>query len=128
MQHPEVAFRPCGHCRQFQYDEKDGTPVESRDGKGYMPRLGKVPCEAAIGCKKGTWWAPTYRALTPAEESMVTLYYSSKATGGACLNVDEMSNDVLALLFGHLERLVQAKNSNGIASAVTSGIMAIKGL
>ena len=54
--HPQVAFRDCGHCLKFDYDEETGKPQQWRGQD--MPRTpGKkfaAPCRSGKGCAKGT--------------------------------------------------------------------------
>lgn len=124
--HPRVAYRDCDHCRTHQYDEATGEVTIGRDGEP-MQRLGKVPCEASVGCAKGHWQKPTHRPLTAMEESMVSLYHASKATGGAILSEDERRDDVLALLFSYLERIYQARSVNDMASSMAATLVQLRG-
>lgn len=126
MMHPKVAYRDCDHCRAWQYDEATGKVEIGRDGKP-VPRRGRLPCEASIECPKGHWTAPKGRRLTKQEEWAVSLYHSAKATGGAVMSPDERSCNVLALLFSHLERMHQARNTSELASIMTATMARLKG-
>ena len=117
--HPKVANRSCDHCREWQYNESTGEVEEGRDGEP-VPRRGKLPCDASIGCAKGHWSNPKIRRLTAAEEMLVTLYHASKATGGQVLNEHERADDVLVVLFAHLERIYQARNTSELASTMAA--------
>lgn len=55
--HPEVAFRDCGHCQRFLYDETTGQPIPSRKKDGSLRERDSScppPCRTSVGCKKGT--------------------------------------------------------------------------
>ena len=127
MMHPKVAYRDCDHCRAWQYDEATGNVEDGRDNNP-LPRRGKVPCDASIGCAKGHWSAPKGRKLTKSEEWAIALYHSAKATGGAILSQDERNCEILTLLFSYLERMHQAKNTSEMASMMTSAMVRLKGL
>lgn len=51
---------------------------------------------------------------------LVTLYHASKATGGQVLNEHERADDVLVVLFAHLERIYQARNTSELASTMAA--------
>lgn len=127
MMHPKVAGRNCEHCREWQYDEKTGEVEIGRDGEP-VRRIGKVPCDASIGCPKGHWSAPKARALTESEDMLIALYHASKATGGAILNEHERTDNVLVLLFAYLERIHQARNTNEFASTMAATMVRLKGI
>lgn len=50
LEHPEVAFRDCDHCKAFMYNHAEGTVMLGRDGQP-MPRppRSKPPCEHTAG-------------------------------------------------------------------------------
>lgn len=52
--HPEVAFRDCGHCQRWIYDEETGVPA--KHGGQLQPRHAAAPppCRTSKGCQKGT--------------------------------------------------------------------------
>jgi len=58
--HPTVAFRDCGDCLRYQYDERTGKRETNRDGTP-KKRVGKPPCKYVVDtrtnetrCPKGT--------------------------------------------------------------------------
>lgn len=119
-------MRPCSHCRLYQYNESKGEVTVGRDGKP-MKRLGKVPCDSSLGCPKGHYSSPKHRDLTAQEESLLSLFYAVKATGGAVLNEDERSDECLAVLFSHLERINQARSSRDSATALANCLVQLRG-
>jgi hypothetical protein len=68
---PQVAFRDCGHCQKYVYDEETGRPCENPPRSGRLvPRPAGAPpaCRiAGVGCPKGTPEAP--RGLSPANRA-----------------------------------------------------------
>lgn len=83
MLHPEVAYRDCGHCSQFIYNEKTGEP-DTYFGK-LIPRKGSLPpCrfKGADGkslCKKGT--PEESNALNQQNQRVYQHYLECKAIG-----------------------------------------------
>jgi hypothetical protein len=124
--HPKLANRSCESCRAYQYDEATGEVAENkRDGRP-MERLGKVPCDSSLGCAKGHYSKPKYRPLTAQEEVIVRTYHASKASGGRMLTDAELSDECLAALFSHLERLHSARTSRDTAAAITHGLASLR--
>ena len=60
MFHPEVAYRDCGHCQRFMYDEETGRPKLTSAGQPIIRiKQAKPPCriltpDGNTRCAKGT--------------------------------------------------------------------------
>lgn len=61
--HPEVAFRDCGHCQEYSYDEDTGAVRRFHGEDLRRDPAEKPPCRTVAGCPKGTPENP--RSLTP---------------------------------------------------------------
>ncbi len=84
LRHPEVAFRDCGHCRKWQYDEKTGRQTMWHGKPLARPPKLKLPCEYILPngqtkCPKGSPHAG--RALTEANYEAYDHYLQCRATG-----------------------------------------------
>lgn len=82
MQHPGVAYRDCGHCQRFAYDEKTGKPELWRGEP--IKRSAPPPCRYEIEggrtkCPKGT--PEKSRMLTEQNEEAYEHYLQCQATG-----------------------------------------------
>jgi hypothetical protein len=79
--HPSVAFRDCGHCLKYLYDEDTGKVEQKRDGSGPRERDKSCPppCQTRDGCKKGTPEKP--KSLTPQNWQAYEHYQECKAVG-----------------------------------------------
>lgn len=103
------------------FDEETGLPVKSRPGSPheYDPRVGRVPCESSIGCKKGHW--KDEPDLNAAQANVIDLFWSSACSGGAFLSQRERADWWLMSLFGQLEAIRDANKR--AASASMLGVM-----
>lgn len=79
--HPTVAFRDCGHCQRFLYDETTGEPELKRDRSGPRERDASCPppCRTREGCPKGT--PETSKALTAQNWAAYEHYQECRAVG-----------------------------------------------
>ena len=75
--HPTLAFRDCGHCKQWQYNEQTGE-VEQWRGEP-LKRVGNPPCLTTTGCPKGSPNAG--RELSDANWLAFAHYKQCKAVG-----------------------------------------------
>jgi hypothetical protein len=120
--HPMLAARSCDLCKKIMFDEETGTPIKARSGEGFAKRIGKVPCESTIGCKKGHWKdAPD---LNAPQQGVIDLFHASMASGGACLSEDERSDWWLMQTFGKLRSLeesVKRQNLEMLSSRLAFG-------
>lgn len=81
MQHPEVAFRDCAHCKAWIYDEDTGLQFKAKGTDLPVPRPKgvKTKCETKDGCPKGT--PENSRSLTPKNWQAYEHYKRCKAVG-----------------------------------------------
>jgi len=100
-------------------------PYESKPGSKtkYDARVGKVPCETSIGCKKGHW--KDKPDLNPSQEAVIDLFYSSRATGGAFLSRAERRDWWLLTIFARLQAISEA-NERSASSSLLSCITAMQ--
>lgn len=117
---PVLAARSCDLCKQVMFDEETGQPIKSRDGKGWAKRTHKVPCEASIGCAKGHYNEKP--DLNPMQDAVISLYFASAATGGACLNEAERRDWWLMETFGLLREIEERLKRNAIEAAMVGGL------
>lgn len=103
------------------FDEETGQPIKSRDGKGYAPRVSKVPCDASIGCAKGHY--NQNPDLNKNQEAVISLYLASRATGGACLNEAERNDWWLTETFGLLREVEERVNKNTMESLILGAMI-----
>lgn len=56
LDHPQVAFRDCDHCKAWMYDEDTGALFRDKMHNEPVPRARgvKTACETKRGCPKGT--------------------------------------------------------------------------
>lgn len=76
--HPQVAFRDCSHCRQWEYDETTGEPIKRKNRKTLTARRSPLPCERDK-CPKGHWTRPI--AITQQNLEAWQHYRECKAVG-----------------------------------------------
>ena len=77
---PQVAFRDCGHCQKYVYDEETGKPELSPPKTGKpIRRAGKnkAPCLSSKGCPKGTPENP--KSLTKQNSAVYRHYRECRA-------------------------------------------------
>jgi hypothetical protein len=130
VQHPQVAFRDCQHCREFVYDETSGEPRKIQGN--CIPRVAttKPPCETQKGCHKGHWTNP----IEVKEYHMRTLrfYEAVRATSGACMTEQQRTDpfliSALVAIDGVVRHAEQVRMSNMVRGAVASTVSAFKGL
>jgi hypothetical protein len=85
LDHPQVAFRDCNHCKAWMYDEDTGAlfkaagtnePVARINGPDGLPL---TPCRTKKGCPKGT--PEDSSALSPKNWLAYQHYKRCKAVG-----------------------------------------------
>lgn len=79
MLHPEVAWRDCGHCQKYTYDEDTGLPDIHRGQPLLRDRAERAPCRTKRGCPKGTPELP--RSLSERNLLCYRHYLRCKAVG-----------------------------------------------
>lgn len=120
LSRPSLQARSCALCRVYYFDESTGMPERNRDGRGYMPRRGPVPCEASVGCPKGHW--KDKPDLSKAQQSIIDLFWACRS-GTARLKRGDMW---LSNLFGQFERAIERSRSEALI-AITGRLTALGG-
>lgn len=117
--HPELAFRDCGHCQRFIYNEETGEPLLS-NGK-LTPRPATVPpyCRTKRGCLKGTPESPN---TLPDFMAHTVEFYRIRLACGAVPN--EPLAQEIATLVHRIDRLMQRERmETGLAARLATILM-----
>lgn len=119
IEYPAIAFRDCGHCQLYHYDEETGQPYEGRDGQPARRHKGcPPPCRNHIGCPKGT--PENSKALSPKNQQAYEHYRECKAVGQFPDDATVRRNAAIIAMFERLEEHKrQAEFMKGLIS-VTS--------
>lgn len=79
LKHPGIAWRDCGHCQKFHYDERTGKVREYRGLPVVRPKGTLTPCRYSTGCPKGT--PENQKALSKKNMKAYQHYQECRATG-----------------------------------------------
>lgn len=125
LYHPEVAFRSCKFCKEYQHDEQTGLPVRNHRTKELLKRtkLETVPC-IQDRCPKGHFDKPI--EISKRERRIIDLYRAAKASGGAVLTEAERRDALVARAFSMLEDVYEQARNQAIATSVASIVLASK--
>jgi hypothetical protein len=120
--HPTVAYRDCGHCQKYQYDEDKGRPIEHPKGSGkYVKRHAKLPCETSTGCAKGT---PDNQLSLSQRNQQAYLHYRQ------CKAVGDFPDDPIvrqnAGLIRAVEESAERERQNGFEKTLVELVMAAR--
>lgn len=125
LYHPEVAFRSCEFCKEYQHDETTGKPVQNIRTKELLKRtkLETLPCIQDT-CPKGHYSKPI--AISRRERRIIDLYRAAKASGGAILTDAERRDSLVAKAFSIMDELFEQASTQAIASSVAAIVLSSK--
>lgn len=115
--HPDVAYRDCGECLEFVFDEA-GQIVTGMDNRPVRrAKKAPAPCRTHVGCPKGTPESP--RSLWPCNQQFLRAYRIAKLTGR--WPEDSLFLEVSARLSQAEESLDRADHERMLARLVELG-------
>lgn len=125
LYHPQVAYRSCEFCKEYQHNEETGEPVRNIRTKELLKRtkLETLPCIQDT-CPKGHYSKPI--AISKRERRIIDLYRAAKASGGATLNEAERRDWLVARAFSILEDVYEQARTQAIGSNVAAIVLASK--